>query len=59
MVFDPFAGLFTVPERAVMMGRYGIGIELNTDYFRDGLGYLKAAEIKANMPTLFDFLQEA
>lgn len=59
IVFDPFAGLFTVPERAVRMGRKGYGIELNSDYFRDGLGYLKAAEIEADMPTLFDFLEAA
>lgn len=59
IVFDPFAGLFTVPERAIRMGRKGFGIELNCDYFRDGLGYLKAAELDAAMPTLFDFLEAA
>lgn len=58
MVFDPFAGLFTVPQQAVKLGRKGIGIELNPDYFRDGLGYLKAEEAKAEMPTLFDFLTD-
>jgi DNA modification methylase len=56
VVMDPFAGLFTVPERAVRMGRYGIGVELNVDYFRDGVGYLKAAEETASMPTLFDLI---
>ena len=56
LVMDPFAGLFTVPEQAVRMGRRGIGIELSTDYFRDGLGYLRAAEETAEMPTLFDLL---
>lgn len=56
VIFDPFAGLFTVPERAVRMGRYGVGTELNVDYFRDGVGYLKAAEETAEMPTLFDLL---
>lgn len=58
-VLDPFAGLFTVPEVAVKMGRYGIGIELNTDYFRDGLGYLKASEMQIETPTLFDLLEDA
>lgn len=57
IVMDPFGGLMTVPERAVAMGRYGIGIELNTDYFRDGVGYLKAAESKVDIPTLFDFFR--
>lgn len=54
MVLDPFGGLMTVPERAIRLGRKGYGIELNADYFKDGLSYLKAAEQMANMPTLFD-----
>lgn len=54
VVLDPFGGLMTVPERAVRMGRKGYGIELNTNYFRDGVGYLKAAEATVDMPTLFD-----
>jgi DNA modification methylase len=57
-VFDPFAGLFTVPERAIRMGRKGYGIELNTEYFRDGIGYLKRAEEHVSSPTLFDILPE-
>lgn len=57
VVFDPFGGLMTVPERAVRMGRKGYGIELNPDYFRDGLGYLQAAENKMLTPTLFDFME--
>jgi DNA modification methylase len=54
VVLDPFGGLMTVPYVAVKMGRKGYGIELNTDYFRDGLGYLKAAAEEITMPTLFD-----
>lgn len=55
VVFDPFAGLFTVPYVAVKMGRYGMGTELNEDYFRDGVGYMKLADISQNkVPTLFD-----
>lgn len=54
LVFDPFGGLMTVPYMAVKMGRRGYGVELNTDYFRDGIGYLKAAEAEVEMPTLFD-----
>ncbi len=56
VVFDPFGGLMTVPYIAIKMGRYGYGIELNTDYFRDGVGYCKAAEAELEMPTLFDFV---
>lgn len=55
VVLDPFGGLMTVPYCAVKVGRKGFGIELNVDYFRDGVGYLKAAEAEIDMPTLFDF----
>jgi DNA modification methylase len=58
-VFDPFAGLMTVPYRAVLMGRFGIGCELNHEYFLDGVRYLEAAEAQRTMPTLFDFETEA
>lgn len=56
IVLDPFGGLMTVPLVALKKDRKGIGIELNPDYFRDGLGYLKTEEAKKNEPTLFDFL---
>lgn len=58
MVLDPFGGLMTVPMMAVNMGRYGIGYELNTDYFRDGVGYLQSADAKIEQPTLFDFIEQ-
>lgn len=58
LVFDPFAGLFTVPKVAVDMGRRGMGTELNVDYFRDGVGYMQAAEAQRCAPTLFDLLEE-
>lgn len=57
LVADPFAGLFTVPYEAVKMGRRGKGVELNSDYFRDGVGYLEAADAQQNAPTLFDLLE--
>lgn len=56
LVLDPFGGLMTVPMMAVKMGRRGYGIELNSDYFRDGVGYLQAAEEEREMPTLFDLI---
>lgn len=58
IVLDPFGGLMSVPMTAVKMKRYGIGIELNPDYFRDGVGYLKAADDEIETPTLFDYLEE-
>ena len=54
LVYDPFAGLFSVPYEAIKMGRRGIGTELNPNYFLDGVSYLKAREAKLSMPTLFD-----
>ena len=56
VVLDPFGGLMTVPMTAVKMKRYGYGIELNPDYFRDGVGYLKEVEDERETPTLFDFM---
>lgn len=56
MVLDPFGGLMTVPMKAVKMKRYGYGIELSCDYFRDGVGYLQEAENEIETPTLFDFM---
>lgn len=55
-VFDPFAGLFTVPYMAVKMGRYGIGTELSPDYFRDGVGYMKSVDEDGGQVTLFDVI---
>lgn len=55
-VFDPFGGIMSVPYMAVKMKRYGMGCELNADYFRDGVGYLEEADSQAEMPTLFDFV---
>lgn len=55
-VFDPFGGLMTVPYRALMMQRRGIGVELSTQYWRDGVAYCEEAERAASVPTLFDLL---
>lgn len=59
IVLDPFGGIMTVPKVAVDNGRYGIGIELNNGYFRDGVGYLKEADDKANTFTLFDLVSNS
>lgn len=56
-VLDFFGGIMTVPYMAVKMGRYGIGIELNSDYFRDGVAYCKQADLEKSAPTLFDFVR--
>jgi len=58
-VYDPFGGLMTVPYRAVLLGRKGIGVELSPSYFMDGIHYCKAAEYKISMPSLFDSLEKS
>lgn len=58
LVFDPFGGLFTVPYRALHLGRRGRASELNTGYFMDGVKYLEAKEREMSMPSLFDLMEE-
>jgi DNA modification methylase len=58
LVFDPFAGLMTVPYRAIKLNRRGYGVELNPEYFMDGVKYLRAAELEKSMPSLLDFCKQ-
>jgi hypothetical protein len=58
LVLDPFSGLATVPRQALAHGRRGLGIELNSGYFLDGVKYMEAEERKQGMPTLFDTLSD-
>jgi len=53
---DPFGGLFSTAYKAIQMGRNAISVELNPDYYDDGLFYLKSIEYKINVPTLFDMI---
>lgn len=55
-VYDPFGGLFTVPNRAIRLGRKGRAAELNPAYFMDGVKHLQAAERELSIPSLFDLL---
>jgi DNA modification methylase len=54
LILDPFAGIGTVPSRAVALGRRGYGVELSPDYFLDGAAYCEMAEKESAAPTLFD-----
>ena len=56
VVLDPFAGLGTVPYRAILKGRRGYGVELSTRYYLDALAYCRAAESKVVTPDLFGLL---
>ena len=59
LVFDPFGGIGTVPYCAVKMGRKGMSTELNYEYWRDSLTYMREAETDVTSPTLFDLFDEA
>lgn len=59
LVLDPFAGICTVPFCAVKLGRRGLGIELNTSYWRDGIWHCQRAEGKRATPSLFDLEEQA
>lgn len=56
LVLDPFGGLGTVALEAVKAGRRGYTIELNSDYFRDAVGYLKEFEDRDETISLFDLI---
>ena len=53
IVFDPFAGLGTVPLRAMLKRRIGWGCELAPGYWADSVAYCRAAEADLDVPTLF------
>ena len=52
-VLDPFAGIGSVPYKAVKMGRYGVGIELKESYYKQAVENCKVAERTLNAPKQF------
>jgi DNA modification methylase len=56
-ILDPFGGLFSTAYKAMEMGRASVSIELNPEYYTDGILYLKAMQLKINVPTLFDAVE--
>ncbi|MDB5288561.1 MAG: methylase [Mucilaginibacter sp.] len=55
LVFDPFGGIMTVAYRcALKLNRRAIATELNEAYWKDGVKYCQEAEMKRDVPTLFD-----
>lgn len=54
IVYDPFAGLFTVPYMAIKLGRSCIGCELNQLYWKAGVKYCQDVEIQRSTPRLFE-----
>jgi DNA modification methylase len=57
-ILDPFGGIHTVPYVAIGMGRKGIGIELNPDYWKFGVTFCERADQHESAPTLFDLLDD-
>lgn len=57
-ILDPFGGIMSVPYRCIGLKRYGVGVELNDQYWKDGQTYLREAEYKKSVPTLFDVLPD-
>lgn len=53
VVLDPFAGVMSVPYKAIELKRNAIGVELKTSYYNTGLKYLKELELNIDQPTLF------
>lgn len=56
IVDDPFGGLFSTAYKAIEMNRKAVSVELNSEYFNDGVYYLKAMMHKLSVPTLFDVM---
>lgn len=54
LICDPFGGLFSTCYAAMKLGRKSMSIELNSEYFGDGLFYLNALDYNMKVPTLFD-----
>ncbi len=56
VIFDPFGGIGSTGYKALEMKRQFIGVELKPEYHALGTKYLKAMEIEAGQPTIWDFL---
>jgi len=56
IVDDPFGGLFSTAYKAIEMQRKAVSVELNSEYFNDGIYYIKAMMHKLSVPTLFDLV---
>jgi DNA modification methylase len=55
VVLDPFLGLGTTAVVSMELGRKGMGIELNPEYYAAAVKYCEATQQEVSMPTLFDF----
>lgn len=58
VVFDPFAGIGSVPRSALKLHRRALGIELKPSYWRAAIKYCREAETSNSQRTLFDLIDE-
>jgi hypothetical protein len=56
LVLDPFAGLGTVPMRALKLDRRGYGVELDPKSYADAVHYCREAEAERATPSLLDLI---
>lgn len=56
LILDPFGGIGSTAYVALQMKRQAYSIELSAGYWADSVYYCKAAEAKAETPTLFDLM---
>ena len=61
VVFDPFGGVGSTPYKAILLHRYGVGIELKPEYYRQAIRNCTAAAAKAreSQADLFAFAEDA
>lgn len=53
VIFDPFGGIMSTPYVALKMKRKALAIELNQNYWKDGISNIKAIEDLNNQLSLF------
>jgi len=58
LIYDPFGGIMSVPYRAIKLGRKARAVELNHDYWLDGVQYCRMAEQEVNAPSLLDLIKD-
>lgn len=59
IVYDPFAGIGSVPYEAVLLKRMGVGTELKKSYYDQAVANLRVAEKESKIKTLtLDYFNE-
>ena len=56
-ILDPFGGVHSTAYQAIKMGRKGVCIELNPQYWKFGVSFCEIAEQDKRAPKLFDLVE--